>query len=152
MNRTRTYQSIAIINIVCGGLLLLGDVASGFSPFLNADSKYKLIFTAMLLFIAVIGLSLILSAVRHLKIPSRKSSLTLASNSSVIIWFLVGGLLSATKLKDLMGPAYVGVALGIAFLSYRLYLKPAALLAFPEEEKESDPAGTDNDGTALRRV
>lgn len=134
MKTVRVYQVIAVINGGIGALLAVGVVAAGIAAAF-AEGKKSVLAFGLLAVLAIVAVSLIHSAVVHLKRPSRPSALTLAANSAVIIWILCSRFLNATDLKDIVGPAYVGIAILLAYLCYRLVLKPAALRAFPSNEK-----------------
>src|SRR5687767_3959956 len=127
MSPSLLYRSVAFGHVVCGVVLSFGIVVGVVGIFLSEKKDSLLLGGILLGVLAVIAGSLIQSALAHLKNPSRKTSLALAANSSVIIWAFVGGLLASGGAKEI-GHA---IGLALAYLIYRFFLKPAAIHAFP---------------------
>jgi uncharacterized membrane-anchored protein len=128
----RGFQLIAIINGCVGALFAVGVVVMGVIAVVVGDLKTMLLGFALLTVSAAIAYSLLDSALAHRKKATRRTALALAANLSVLIWIICGKCLAATDLKEFVGPAHAVIALGLAYLAYRFFLKPAALQAFPE--------------------
>lgn len=125
--RMPSYRNIAFINLGCGAALAAGTFI-GVIRFFSIDEPTMMFLAGSLLALfAFIAAGLIYTAVTHIKNPRQSSALTLAVNSSVIIGLLAAGILDAAGLDRVIGPAYIGVALVIAYAAYRFLLKPAAL-------------------------
>ena len=130
MNDAQTCRGIAIMNVVAGALVLIGVLfAIGGMIAASAYAVLPLLLTAVM---GLVSVSLIHSAIQHLRSPSRTHALTNAANGALVIWFLVTWLLRNSSLRDSVGPAYVLLPLLVAFAAYRLILRPAARRAFPE--------------------
>jgi hypothetical protein len=131
----RTYRSVATLNAVGGGFALIGVVFA--IGGMTASGSYPLIPVLLVAVMGIVGVSLMHSAVLHLTSPSRKLALTNAANASIVIWFLLVWLLRELGLREVFGLAFVLVPLLLAFLAYRLFLRPAAHRAFPEDSKNA---------------
>lgn len=135
MNSVRTYHVIAFVTGGFGALLAIGVIAAAFLGALSAEEKKDMLLAyALLALAAIIAVGLVHSAIAHLKKPGRRSALTLAVNTAVLIWGFSSGLLGAVGAKEAIGPAYSVIGIGIAYLCYRFSLRPAALHAFPANE------------------
>lgn len=139
----QTNRTIATVNAVCGGVAAIGIVLA--IGGMIAANAFPIVGILVVAVFALIDASLIHSAVLHLRSPTRKSALMNASNASVIIWLLLAWLMRESGLRGLIGPMYVLVPLGAAFLVYRLFLRPVALRAFPEDTKNAE-AEVSHDG------
>ena len=132
LNPVRVYRNIAFFNLGCGAILGAGVVVGAFMLAASGEQKSVVFVGILLLVVAVLAMSMIMSAVSHLKEAQPRTVRTLALNSTVIIWLLAGGLLGISGLKQVIGPAYIALAMGIAFLSYWFFLKPVAMKFFAE--------------------
>jgi hypothetical protein len=155
MNAVRTIRWLAWVNLACGVLLALfaililsGAVLGSLSGPIYFDALALIkgigIF-AMFLMVLLPGGKVIYDASRHLKRPELKTALAIALNSSVIGWsfvaMIIGDLIPRGRVVDKLGKfdpvsfaadglrAFLPILL--AWVVYRLILKPAALRAFP---------------------
>lgn len=133
MNPIRTWRILAFINIGVGALFVFGAL-SGFVAmfFQSKDDPRWLAAVTMTGLLGAIGVCLIQPGASHLRQPGIKSALTLASNSSVLVWFIASGLIGAIRGRHYYGQYLFIIALMVAWLSHRFFLKPSALRAFPE--------------------
>ena len=137
LNPIRVYRNIALFNVGCGAVLGVGVVVGAFMLAASGERKSLAFVGALLLVVAVLAMSLIMSALSHLKQPEPRTVRSLALNTTIVIWLLAGGLLGVSGLKQVIGPAYIAVAMAVAFLSYRYFLKPVALRFFSAEQGRS---------------
>ena len=128
------YKVIAVVTGGFGALLGLAVVAMVIAAAFAGQTNGLLAF-ALLAVVGIIAVSLVYSAIVHLRKPSRKSALTLGSNFAVLIWIASNRLLAATNFKDCVGPAYGGAAIILAYIIYRLLFKPLAIRAFPADDE-----------------
>lgn len=133
MNTLKIYRGIAIFNIGYAALQTLVVITLGFALFFSPERASKYVVVGVISVTALIAVTLFYYGILHLRQPSRKSALALASNTSVIIWLLLSGLFTAAKARGWVGPVYLLVPLIIAFLCHRFFLRPAALKAFPKD-------------------
>ncbi|CAM3181834.1 hypothetical protein RAHE111665_17690 [Rariglobus hedericola] len=80
----------------------------------------------MVIIMAIIAVGLIWTALSYFRTPDMKNALSLAVNTSVIIWACLARLTQSTELEKMMGPAHIAVSIVVAYLVYRLGLKPLA--------------------------
>jgi hypothetical protein len=160
MNAVRTLRWLAWVNLACGALLALfallilsGAVLGSLSGpiYFDALALVRGIgILAVFLMVLLPGGKAIYDAARHLKRPELKTALAIALNSSVIFWIIAGGVLKVLSPTHRpipeQGPldptAFILMGLGhfvpviIAWLAYRLILKPTALRAFPGQVQQ----------------
>lgn len=127
------YKVIAVVTGGFGALLGLAVVAMVIAAAFGGQTNGTLLAFALLAVLGIIAVSLISSAIVHLRRPSRKSALTLGSNFAVLIWIASNRLLAATNVKDWVGPAYSVAAIILAYIIFRLLFKPLAIRAFPPD-------------------
>jgi hypothetical protein len=92
----------------------------------------------MTLFAVLLGLiawTMCRSALAYLRSPTQSTALVIAANSSVLIWFLLYGIFDAFLDQKRIDPLGLIITLITAWISYRLFLKPAALRTFPNESQ-----------------
>lgn len=131
----RIYRIIAVVTGGFGALLGLGVVALVIGAAFGGQTNGALLAFALLAVVGIVAVSFVSSAIVHLRRPSRKSALTLASNFAVLIWITFNRLLAATNFKDWVGPAYAWAAIILAYIIYRLLFKPLAIRVFPSDDK-----------------
>jgi len=97
MDTIRAFRWLAWLNLGCGvlltGAMLLAFIAG---PLANSDQQSGgfAITLGLLLAGGILIAGVILHhSILHLKRPSTISALNLALNSSVMLWFVVGGIL-----------------------------------------------------------
>jgi hypothetical protein len=132
------YRWIAGVNAVIGVFVAVGFFAVIFalikSPPSPAEvSWYFIAGTGVVM--AVMSVGLISTAVLYFKNPIQRFALSLAVNSSVILFFVLGAITKFEFIVRNLGPAYVLFDVLFAYLIYRLILKPLALKINPTDEK-----------------
>jgi hypothetical protein len=135
MNSIRLFRLLAWVNLAAGVLMGCSVlVGAGNMAMKKEITLLPALFVAVLL---AIGYCLIHAARVHLKQANQGSALGLAANTAVVIWVLGGHLLRLAGLEKNLGPAYGFVAIVVAYLCYRLALKPAALRDFIGETEKT---------------
>ena len=161
MNPVRTLRWLAWGNLVCGvilGLFALLIISGAVLGSLSGPHYFDALtivngigFLAYFLILLLPASKVVYDTTRHLKRPELKSALNISLNSSVIFWVLIAGplkyLLPHDRLKIKHGPfdpvdfALEGLGVFtpmiIAWLVYRLLLKPTALRAFPPQNQRN---------------
>lgn len=131
MNPIRVFRWLAVFNLLAGAAMVVLCFACTSSLRLDQDGLLLVVATGVVLVELVIAGVIVHAAVVHLRHPSQKHALNLASNSCVIAFFLLTGLSCIGGLKNVIGPAYAALMIVPAYLIYALVLKPTALRGFP---------------------
>jgi hypothetical protein len=130
-----TFRYLAFIHVICALILFGSAVLTGLGGF-RVASAFMLIF--MTLFAVLLGLiswKMYRSALAYLRSPTQRTALVMAANSSVLIWFVLYGIFDAILDQKRIDPLGLIITLLIAWISYRLFLKPAALRTFSNESQ-----------------
>jgi hypothetical protein len=132
MRPLTAYRLIAALNGLAG-LLMASAVVAVVFPFIRRPEKdiQHLYLAVMVAVMAIIAVGLIWTAVSFLKSPTAKNALALAANTSVIVWAFLARAIDGTNAGSIVGPAHIIIAIVIAYLIYRLLLKPLALRVTP---------------------
>jgi hypothetical protein len=152
MGPVRAFRRLAWLNLGCGALLaasmlmMLTVLCVSFA--LDKPAKpieIPLVLGLMTLGVLTIAGVILAHGIIHLKRPSLKSAPNLALNSSIILWFIIGGIGREIFPRTVLESRGAGadhspamsdaikffVPLLVAGAVYRFILKPAALRAFP---------------------
>ncbi|PTY01091.1 hypothetical protein [Opitutus sp. ER46] len=134
MNPSRVFRWLAVLNLLAGAamVVLCFTCVSSLRP--DQDGLLLVIATAVVLVELLIAGVMIHAAMVHLRHPTQQHALNLATNSSVIAFFLLTGLSCVGGLRNVIGPAYAALMIVPAYLIYALLLKPAALQGFPTRD------------------
>lgn len=143
MPSSHAFRTVAWFNVVCG--VLVGawgavTVAGLFAARARETLLMDAVVVAVMLIIAAV---MSLTAIAHLRGPTRKTALALAANTAVIVWLVAGTLLDSLGIPRLSGAPATLMAVIIAYLGHRFILKPAALRAFPEDATGSRTPASD---------
>ncbi len=128
MRALTAYRLIAAVNGIAG-MLMASTVVAVVFPFIRRAEKdiQHLYLAVMVAVMAILAVGLIWTAVSFFKNPTAKNALALAANTSVIIWVFIARVIDGTKAGSIVGPAHIIIGVVIAYLIYRLLLKPLAL-------------------------
>lgn len=142
MKSVRFFDGLAKSNVICGALCgaLCGAAAlGGFIAALASESRSRG-FAGMAVFV-ISGLmagSLVHSANRHLRRPSRESTAAIASNTTFFLWFVLAAIFGFSPLRDFVGSGHTLVGPGVALIVYCVILKPVATrVRLPHDPKDS---------------
>ena len=129
------YRCIAVVNAVIGLFIALGFFAVMFALIKGPSTDVSWYFIAGAgVVMAMMSVGLISTAVMYLKKPIQRLALSLAVNSSVILFFGLAGITKSESIVRILGPAYVFVDVLVVYLFYRLILKPLALKINPIDQ------------------
>jgi len=151
MGTVRAFRRLAWLNLGCGALLaaamlvMLAALCVSFALDRQADPiAMPLVLGLMTLGVLTIAGVILAHGIIHLKRPSLESALNLALNSSIILWFIIGGIGREVFPRAVLASKGAGAGhtpamsdaikffapLLVAGAVYRFILKPAALRAF----------------------
>lgn len=133
MNLRRAFQVLAGLNALCAAALLFGTVALGVGLFVGVAGLRPPVLLGLGALLLLIAITMLHAAVRHIRHPGRTTARTVAINSAVLLWLLLGSLLRISGPRDHPNLIFVGSAL-LAYLGYRFVLARAVDRAFADDD------------------
>ena len=122
-----TYRKIAGWNLAAGAALGATALWMGLAPFLGKAEPHSFLEAALIAFLAVVAVSIVQLAVTHLRTPSQKTALSLAVNTSVLLWIVLTAVAVVSPIKAKLGSSHWILAAAVAFYVHKRWLRPVAL-------------------------
>lgn len=132
MNLRLAFRILAAINALAAAALLFAALALGVSLFVGAPGWRSPVALGLAALLLLVAITMLHAAVRHVRQPGRATARTVAINSAVLLWLLLGSFLRVAGPQDHSPLVFLGGAL-LAYLCYRFVLAPAANRAFVED-------------------